>query len=52
MTEVAFSSSFKRVFKKRIKGKSKLEAKFWDRVEVFTQNPYDEKLRTHKLSES
>lgn len=32
MTEVAFSSSFKRVFKK--KGKSKLEAKFWDRVEV------------------
>ncbi len=50
MTEVAFSSSFKRVFKKRIKGKSKLEEKFWDRVEVFTQNPYDEKLRTHKLS--
>lgn len=50
MTEVAFSSSFKRVFKKRIKAKSKLEAKFWDRVEVFTQNPYDEKLRTHKLS--
>jgi len=50
MTEVAFSSSFKLVFKKRIKGKSKLEAKFWGRVEVFTQNPYEEKLRTHKLS--
>lgn len=37
MTEVAFSSSFKRVFKKRIKGQKKLEVKFWDRVRIFTQ---------------
>ncbi len=49
MTEVALALHSSE-FSKKIKGKSKLEAKFWDRVEVFTQNPYDEKLRTHKLS--
>ena len=50
MTQVAFSSSFKRAFKKRVEGRKELEAKFWRRVEIFTHNPYDPRLRTHKLS--
>jgi addiction module RelE/StbE family toxin len=50
MTEVAFSSSFKRAFKKRIAGRKELEAKFWRHVEVFTRDPHDARLRTHKLS--
>lgn len=50
MTQVAFSSSFKRAFKKRIEGRKELEQKFWRRVEIFTANPYDPRLRTHKLS--
>jgi mRNA-degrading endonuclease YafQ of YafQ-DinJ toxin-antitoxin module len=50
MTEVAFSSSFKRAFKKRVAGNSTLEQKFWKRLEIFTANPYDSRLRTHKLS--
>jgi len=50
MIEVAFSSSFQRAFKKRIKGNRKLERKFWQRVEVFIANPHDSQLRTHKLS--
>lgn len=50
MTEVAFSSSFKRAFKKRVSGRPSLEEKFWKRLEIFRDNPHDPRLRTHKLS--
>ncbi|MBW4535005.1 MAG: type II toxin-antitoxin system YafQ family toxin [Pleurocapsa minor HA4230-MV1] len=50
MIKISFSSSFLRVFKKRIKGNTKLESRFWTKVEVFTNNPFDPSLRTHKLS--
>ncbi len=50
MTEIAFSSSFKRAFKKRIEGRKPLEDKFWKRVEMFKNDPHDARLRTHKLS--
>ncbi len=48
--EVSFSSSFRRVFKKRIKGNVDLEARFWEKLEQFTTHPYDPSLKTHKLS--
>ncbi|HBW57218.1 MAG TPA: type II toxin-antitoxin system mRNA interferase toxin, RelE/StbE family [Oscillatoriales bacterium UBA8482] len=48
--EVSFSSSFKRAFKKRIKGNTNLEEKFWQKLEQFTVDPYDPSLKTHKLS--
>ena len=50
MTEIGFSSSFKRAFKKRIKGQKALEAKFWQKVAIFMKDPFDRTLRTHKLS--
>jgi len=50
MTEIAFSSSFKRAFKKRVAGNANSEARFWERVEAFKSDPFDPKLRTHKLS--
>lgn len=50
MIKVSFSSSFKRAFKKRIKGKRELESKFWKKLELFTNNPFEPSLRTHKLS--
>jgi addiction module RelE/StbE family toxin len=50
MIEIAFSSSFKRAFKKSVAGNAGLETKFWERVELFKNNPFDPKLRTHKLS--
>jgi mRNA-degrading endonuclease YafQ of YafQ-DinJ toxin-antitoxin module len=49
-TQIAFSSSFKRAFKKRIEGRKDVEQKFWQRVEIFAANPHDPRLRTHKLS--
>jgi mRNA-degrading endonuclease YafQ of YafQ-DinJ toxin-antitoxin module len=50
MVEVSFSSSFRRAFKKRIKGNLDLEARFWQKVEQFTIDPFDQSLKTHKLS--
>ena len=50
MIKVSFSSSFRRAFKKRIKGKKELESRFWSKLEVFTQDPYAPSLKTHKLS--
>jgi addiction module RelE/StbE family toxin len=50
MVEVAFSSSFKKAFKKKIKVKKELEANFWKELEIFIQTPFDRRLKTHKLS--
>jgi mRNA-degrading endonuclease YafQ of YafQ-DinJ toxin-antitoxin module len=50
MVKVSFSSSFQRALKKRIKGSTELESRFWTKLEVFTNNPFDPSLRTHKLS--
>ncbi len=48
--EVSFSSSFKRAFKKRIKGNVDLEARFWQKLEQFTVDPFSPSLKAHKLS--
>ena len=50
MIEVGFSASFKRAFKKRLKNQADTEAKFWKTVEMFVNDPYDPRLKTHKLS--
>lgn len=50
MVEISFSSSFRRAFKKRIKENLDLEAKFWQKVEQFTIAPFEQSLKTHKLS--
>ncbi|MEB3291714.1 MAG: type II toxin-antitoxin system YafQ family toxin [Synechococcales bacterium] len=50
MVEISFSSSFKRSFKKRIRGDAELEARFWQKLGQFTLDPFEPSLRTHKLS--
>ncbi len=50
MVKITFSSSFKRAFQKRIKGRQDIENKFWEKVNIFLKNPLDSQLRTHKLS--
>ena len=50
MTEISFSSSFKRAYKKKIKRQSEIEERFWAKVEIFVENPFERSLRTHKLS--
>ena len=50
MIAVAFGSTFKKTFKKKIKNNRKLEEKFWEKVHIFIENPFENSLRTHKLS--
>jgi mRNA-degrading endonuclease YafQ of YafQ-DinJ toxin-antitoxin module len=47
--EVSFSSSFKKAFKKRIKS-TESERDFWLRLDLFINDPFNLKLKTHKLS--
>jgi len=49
MIQVAFSSSFKKSFKKIIKGNVNLESLFIEKLEIFIKNPYDPRLKTHQL---
>jgi mRNA-degrading endonuclease YafQ of YafQ-DinJ toxin-antitoxin module len=48
--EVSFSTSFKRAFKKRIRGSGDLETRFWQKLKQFILDPSDPSLKTHKLS--
>ncbi|MBH8573768.1 type II toxin-antitoxin system YafQ family toxin [Nostocaceae cyanobacterium CENA369] len=50
MLKVSFSSSFRRAFKKRVKGNVDLETRFWQKLEQFTIDPFEQSLKTHKLS--
>jgi len=47
--EVAFSNSFKKAFEKSIQS-SDIETYFWINLKVFVNDPFDIRLRTHKLS--
>lgn len=47
--EVSFSKSFKKAFEKRVKS-FETKTEFWVRVELFISDPFDPKLKTHKLS--
>jgi mRNA-degrading endonuclease YafQ of YafQ-DinJ toxin-antitoxin module len=50
MVQVAYSSSFKRAYRRRVKGIDLLEKKFNNRLKTFISNPYHPILKTHKLS--
>lgn len=50
MIEVTFSNSFKKSFQKKIKNNLPLKKKFWEKVDIFISDPFDVRLKTHKLS--
>lgn len=50
MIEFVWDSGFKRVYKKKILFDQKLKSKFEDTVKLFANNPFDPRLKTHKLS--
>jgi mRNA-degrading endonuclease YafQ of YafQ-DinJ toxin-antitoxin module len=50
MIQVAFSPTFERNFRKRFKNDPQRQEKFWQRVEIFIHDPFDPRLKTHKLT--
>jgi mRNA-degrading endonuclease YafQ of YafQ-DinJ toxin-antitoxin module len=47
--EIAFSNSFKKAYKRNIQSSDK-QTDFWLRLDWFIHDPFDQRLRTHKLS--
>ncbi len=50
MMKVSFDPAFKRAYRKRIAPSEKLKKHFFELLNVFINDPFDAKLRTHKLS--
>ena len=50
MTEIIWDAGFKRGYKKRISPYPILLKKFEDALNIFLINPFDSRLKTHKLS--
>jgi mRNA-degrading endonuclease YafQ of YafQ-DinJ toxin-antitoxin module len=48
--KAAWDQGFKRSYKKRVRNNSRLKKKFWEKMEIFLENPFFPQLRTHKLS--
>ena len=49
MIGIARTSSFIRAYDKLVKGQPSLELLFRDRIQIFSENPFDATLKTHKL---
>ena len=50
MIEISFSTSFIRAYRKQIKSNPDIESIFDEKLKIFIENPFDARLKTHKLS--
>lgn len=50
MIKLVWDPAFKRSYKKRISNDVLLKKKFWDALGLFEKNPFDARLKTHKLT--
>ncbi len=50
MAKLIWDASFKRSYKKRVSNNFMLKKKFWEALELFTENPFDTRLKTHRLT--
>jgi mRNA-degrading endonuclease YafQ of YafQ-DinJ toxin-antitoxin module len=50
MIEIVPTSAFRKAFKRKVRGNKALETRFRTRIAVFQENPFDPRLKTHRLS--
>lgn len=50
MVNLVWDQAFKRKYKKIFTLNIELKKSFWEAMSIFSQNPFDPKLRTHKLT--
>ena len=50
MIKVSWDQGFKRAYRKKVKNDAELEDRFWDAMEMFVKEPFQSRLRTHKLT--
>lgn len=50
MIKIVWDRGFKRIYKKKVKDDEELKKRFWDSIELFSNEPFNSRLRTHKLT--
>jgi len=48
--KITWDQSFKRNYKKKIKSNEEMKKKFWNAMKLFVKNPFNPRLKTHKLT--
>jgi mRNA-degrading endonuclease YafQ of YafQ-DinJ toxin-antitoxin module len=48
--KISWDQGFKRVYRKKVKNDDELKSRFWGAVEMFAKDPFQLRLRTHKLT--
>ncbi len=49
MIKITWDEGFKKIYKKKVSNNQDLKKKFWNTLKLFTKNPFNQKLKTHKL---
>ena len=50
MIKVNWDEGFKKIYRKKAKNNEGLKKKFWKTLELFVENPFNPRIRTHKLT--
>ncbi len=50
MIKISWDQGFKRVYRKKVKKDDELKDRFWEAAEIFEKDPFNSRLRTHKLT--
>lgn len=50
MVKVIWDQGFKKIYQKKVKNNAELKKRFWRVMRLFSQNPFNSSLRTHKLT--
>lgn len=50
MIRLTWDQGFKKIYQKKVKNNAELKKRFWKVMGVFSKNPFDSRLRTHKLT--
>ncbi len=50
MIRITWDQGFKKIYQKKVKNNAGFRKRFWEGMGVFSKNPFDLRLRTHKLT--
>jgi addiction module RelE/StbE family toxin len=48
--KVSWDQGFKRAYRKKVKNDAELKDRFWEAMEMLAKDPFQPRLRTHKLT--
>jgi len=50
LIKIIWDQGFKKIYQKKVKNDLELKKRFWTMMRMFSQIPFDRRLRTHKLT--